>query len=441
MEHTLTHSVSLPASEATAPKHPSGWLPVFRVTAGNCLEMYDFMIFGYYAKWIAKAFFPTQSEVSGLLLALATFGSGFLMRPLGAIVLGGYTDRHGRRAGLLLTLALMAVGTLTIACTPGYHSIGIFAPLIVVAGRLVQGLSAGAELGNVSVYLSEIAPAGRKGFYVSWQSASQQISVAAAAAMGLLLAHLMPEATVDQWGWRIPLWIGCAALPLLLWIRSGLEETSEFATKRETPTPKQIARSLGINWRLISVGILFVTLTTTAFYLITAYTPTYGLTTLKLSQKSVLQVTLCVALCNFALLPIMGAVSDRIGRRPLLWTCSALFLATAYPTLHWMVQSPSFSRLLTVELWLAVLYASYNGAMVAYLTELMPRNVRATGFSLAYSTATAIFGGFTPFFCTYFIKLSGDKAAPGLWLSFAAVLALAGALFSARASTLNDRTA
>src|SRR5215813_239913 len=182
---------------------------VIRVSSGNFLEMYDFFVFGYYASAIGKAFFPTGSEFAQLMSAFMTFGAGFLMRPLGAIVLGAYTDHHGRRAGLLLTLVLMAAGTLSIALVPGYATLGLLAPVIVVLGRLVQGFSAGAELGGVSVYLSEIATLGRKGFYVSWQSASQQVAVIAAASSGVALHKALTPEQVDGWGWRLPLIAGC----------------------------------------------------------------------------------------------------------------------------------------------------------------------------------------------------------------------------------------
>src|SRR5689334_13068780 len=174
---------------------------VFRVSTGNFLEMYDFMVFGYYASGIARTFFPSQSEYASLMLALATFGSGYLMRPLGALVLGAYIDHHGRRKGLLLTLALMAVGTVSIACLPGYETLGLLAPLLVVLGRLVQGLSAGVEIGGVSVYLAEISTPGNKGFYVSWQSASQQVAVIFAALIGLFLALQFPPVAMAAWGW------------------------------------------------------------------------------------------------------------------------------------------------------------------------------------------------------------------------------------------------
>jgi MFS family permease len=411
-------------------EHPvrrSAFASILRVTSGNFLEMYDFMIFGYYSTSIAKAFFPNQSEFNGLMLSLATFGAGFLMRPLGAIVLGGYSDKHGRRAGLLLTISLMAFGTLSIACTPGYATIGIAAPLIVLLGRLLQGLSAGAELGGVSVYLFEIAPPHRKGLYVSWQSASQQLAVVFAAVLGIILSHELAPSAMEAWGWRIPLWIGCAIVPFLFWIRRSLRETAGFLAKRKRFTMPEILRSLVKSWRLVLIGTMLTTLTTTAFYMITAYTPTYGANALHLARSSTLLVTLCVGLSNFVILPVMGRLSDSIGRRPLLFSCTTLVLLTAYPMLAWLVKSPSFNRLLIVELWLSVLYASYNGAMVVYLTEIMPLDVRSTGFSLSYSLATAIFGGYTPAICTYLIHITKNRAIPGAWLSMAAFCALLAA--------------
>jgi MHS family citrate/tricarballylate:H+ symporter-like MFS transporter len=173
---------------------------VIRVSSGNFLEMYDFMVFGYYASAIGKAFFPSGNPFVSLMLSLMTFGAGFLMRPLGALVLGAYTDRRGRRPGLLLTLGMMSIGIFSIACMPGYATIGLLAPFLVVVGRLLQGFSAGMELGGVSVYLSEIATPGHKGFYVSWQSGSQQIAVMTAASVGVVLNSLLPAEKMERWG-------------------------------------------------------------------------------------------------------------------------------------------------------------------------------------------------------------------------------------------------
>ncbi|HTD75787.1 MAG TPA: MFS transporter [Steroidobacteraceae bacterium] len=402
---------------------------VIRVSSGNFLEMYDFMVFGYYATAIGKAFFPTGSAFLSLMLSLMTFGAGFLMRPLGAIVLGAYADRHGRRAGLLLTLSLMSIGIVSIACTPGYASIGLIAPLVVLCGRLLQGFSAGMELGGVSVYLSEIATPGHKGFYVSWQSGSQQVAVMFAALVGVLLGRALQEEQMAAWGWRVPLLIGCAIIPFLFRLRRSLQETDEFRARTSRPSTSQIFRSLRVNWRIVLIGTLMVTMTTVSFYMITAYTPTFG-GELHLAPMDSLLVTLCVGASNLFWLPIMGAFSDRIGRRPLLFGCTALMMVSAYPAMLWLVHDASFSRLLAVELWLSFIYGSYNGAMVVFLTEIMPTDVRTSGFALAYSLATAIFGGFTPAISTYLIHATHNPAVPGLWLSAAAMLGLIGAYFA-----------
>jgi MFS family permease len=392
--------------------------------------MYDFMVFGYFAAAIGNAFFPAGDPFLGLMLALMTFGAGFLMRPLGAVVLGIYTDRHGRRAGLILTLGLMSIGICSIACVPRYATIGLIAPLLVVFGRLLQGFSAGMELGGVSVYLSEIATPGHKGFYVSWQSGSQQLAVMFAAFVGVVLNFLLPPKEITQWGWRVPLLLGCVMIPMLFRFRSSLQETDEFAARESRPTTSEICRSLIANWLIVGTGTLMVTMTTVSFYMITAYTPTFGSSVLHVSAVDSLIVTLCVGASNLFWLPVMGALSDRIGRRPLLIACTLLMLLTAYPALLWLVRKSSFSSFLAVELWLSFIYASYNGAMVVFLTEIMPAEVRTTGFSLAYSLATALFGGFTPAICTYLIHLTGNRAVPGLWLAFANICGLVAALLA-----------
>ncbi|MGO4328458.1 MFS transporter [Cupriavidus sp. 2TAF22] len=418
---------------SSSPSQQHGFRTVFRVVSGNFLEMYDFMVYGFYAAAIAKTFFPSGNEFASLMLSLATFGAGFLMRPLGAIVLGAYIDHHGRRKGLILTLVLMALGTLLIACVPGYASIGVAAPLLVLAGRLLQGFSAGVELGGVSVYLAEIAKPGKKGFYVAWQSASQQVAVIFAGLLGVILHSLLSPEQMGEWGWRVPFLIGCLIVPFLFLIRRSLEETEEFKTRKHRPSISEIYRSMAENWRIIVAGCLLVVMTTVSFYMITAYTPTFGKTVLKLDDVDNLVVTICIGLSNFIWLPLMGAVSDRVGRKPLLIIFTIATLVTAYPAVSWLVAEPSFSRLLMVELWLSFLYGSYNGAMVVTLTEVMPPAVRTAGFSLAYSLATALFGGFTPAISTYLIHSTGNKAAPGLWLMFAAACGLVATLVIFRA--------
>jgi MFS transporter, MHS family, citrate/tricarballylate:H+ symporter len=397
---------------------------VVGVASGNFLEMYDFMVYAYYASYIAREIFPSNSAYASLMMTLGTFGAGYLMRPLGAVVLGAYVDRHGRRTGLILTLFLMAIGTLVIALTPAYRTIGITAPIVVVLGRLLQGFSAGVELGGVSVYLSEIATPGHRGFYCAWQSASQQVAVVFAALLGVALSAVMPPVEMSRWGWRVPFFIGCLIVPLLFWLRRSLAETEAFLARKRHPGISEILSSLGTNWKIVGTGMLLSIMTTVCFYLITAYTPTYGAEVLHLSNRESLVVTLCVGLSNFFWVPAGGAISDKMGRRPMLVLASGAAIVTSYPAMLWLVSDPSILRLLTVELWLSVLFGVYNGAMIPHLAEIMPPEIRTTGFSVAFSLATAIFGGFTPAICTYLIHETGNRAMPALWLSFAAVCGL-----------------
>jgi metabolite-proton symporter len=403
-------------------------MAIIRVASGNFMEMYDFMVYGYYAIYIAKTFFPMENEYASLMLSLGTFGAGFLMRPVGAIVLGAYMDRHGRRKGLILTLALMAIGTFTIACTPGYDQIGLLAPVVVVIGRLLQGLSAGVELGGVSVYLAEIATPGNRGFYCAWQSASQQIAVIFAAVLGVVLNQMLPVEQMTIWGWRVPLIIGCLIIPLILILRRSLQETDVFKARTHRPSTKEVFRMVAANWQVILYGAMMSTLTTTCFYLITAYTPTFGKRVLNLTMQDSLLVTLCVGLSNFMWLPIGGALSDRIGRRKMLLFFQILTPLSAYPLMLWLTNDPSFSRLLMVELFFSFIFGTYNGAMIPYLAEVMPPEVRTSGFALAFSLATAIFGGFTPAVSTFLIHETGNRATPALWLSLAAILGLIAVL-------------
>ncbi|HSS00232.1 MAG TPA: MFS transporter [Kofleriaceae bacterium] len=414
---------------------------VLRVTSGNFLEMFDFFLFGFFATNIAKAFFPAASEFASLMLTFGTFGAGFLMRPLGAIFLGAYVDRVGRRRGLIATLSIMAAGTVLIAFVPGYGSIGIAAPLLVLVGRLLQGFSAGVELGGVSVYLSEMATPGHKGFYVSWQSASQQLAIVAAAALGYLLNAALAPAEIAAWGWRIPFFVGCTIVPVIFVIRRSLQETPAFLARTHRPDLREVVRTLGKHWLVVLGGMLLVVMTTVSFYLITIYTPTFGKSVLKLSATDSLIVTFCVGVSNFIWLPVMGALSDRVGRPPILIVFTCLTIATSYAAMRWLVAAPSLGHMLLVELWLSLLYGSYNGAMVVTLTEVMPVEVRTVGFSLAYSLATALFGGFTPAISTWLIEVTGDRAAPGLWMGFSAVCGLTGTWILVRGQRRRRREA
>jgi len=401
---------------------------ILRATSGNFLEQFDFFLFGFYASAIAKAFFPSHDETAALLNTFGVFWLGALMRPVGAVVLGAYIDRIGRRQGLIVTLSIMAVGTVVIAFCPSYATIGVAAPVIVLIGRLLQGFSAGVELGGVSVYLSEIATPGNRGFYTSFQSSSQQVAIFVAAIIGYLLSEAMPADTVAAWGWRIPFFIGCLIIPVIFFLRRTLEETPEFLAMKKHPTAAEVFASAVANWRIVILGMMIAILTTVTFYFVTVYTPTFGKNVLKLSSHDALLVTLLVAVTNFIWNPIGGAVSDRIGRKPVLLAIAGLSLVTAYPALHWLVADPSFGKMLAVEMMFSFYFGTYSGTMLGSLVEIVPAHVRTTCFSLAFALAAALFGTFTPFASTWLIDKTGDKASPGFWLMFAAACGIFAAL-------------
>jgi MHS family citrate/tricarballylate:H+ symporter-like MFS transporter len=401
---------------------------ILRATSGNFLEQFDFFLFGFYASAIAKAFFPAQNETAALLNAFGVFWLGALMRPVGAIVLGAYIDRIGRRQGLIVTLGIMAIGTVVIAFCPGYATIGIGAPVIVLLGRLLQGFSAGVELGGVSVYLAEISTPGNRGFYTSFQSSSQQVAIFVAAILGYVLSEMMPPETVTAWGWRIPFFIGCLIIPFIFVLRRTLEETPAFLAMKKHPTASEVFASAVANWRIVILGMMMAVLTTTTFYFVTVYTPTFGKTVLKLSTPDALLVTLLVAVTNFIWNPVGGALSDRIGRKPVLLTIACLSLLTAYPALSWLIASPTFGKMLTVEMMFSFYFGVYSGTMLGALVEVVPAHVRTTCFSLAFALAAGLFGTFTPFASTWLIDHTGDKASPAYWLMCAAALGIIAAL-------------
>ncbi|MGY0571037.1 tricarballylate/proton symporter TcuC [Bradyrhizobium sp. RDM12] len=414
-----------PATNPPAIKSRIG--AILRATSGNFLEQFDFFLFGFYAAAIGKAFFPSTNETASLLNTFGVFWLGALMRPVGAIVLGAYIDRIGRRQGLIVTLGIMAIGTVVIAFCPSYATIGIAAPVIVLVGRLLQGFSAGVELGGVSVYLAEISTPGNRGFYTSFQSSSQQVAIFVASILGYLLSEVMPADTVAAWGWRIPFFVGCMIIPLIFFLRRTLEETPAFLAMKKHPTANEVFASALANWRIVILGMMIAVLTTTTFYFVTVYTPTFGKTVLKLSTQDALLVTLLVAVTNFIWNPVGGALSDRIGRKPVLLAIATLALLTAYPALSWLVAAPTFGKLLAVEMMFSFYFGMYSGTMLGALVEIVPAHVRTTCFSLAFALAAALFGTFTPFASTLLIEHTGDKASPGLWLMFAAVLGIIAA--------------
>jgi MHS family citrate/tricarballylate:H+ symporter-like MFS transporter len=437
--------VSQTTTTSQPPQLKSRLGAILRATSGNFLEQFDFFLFGFYAQDIAKAFFPAQNDTAALLNAYGVFWLGALMRPVGAVVLGSYIDRIGRRQGLIVTLALMALGTVVITFCPTYAAIGVAAPVIVLIGRLIQGFSAGVELGGVSVYLSEISTPGNRGFYTSFQSSSQQVAIIVAAIIGFALREGIPGDTfLDVGGgiakWRIPFFIGCLIIPVIFVLRRSLEETPAFLAMKKHPTASEVFSSAIANWRIVLLGMMIAILTSTTFYFITVYAPGFG-KQLNLSPTGTLLITLLVGVTNFIWNPVGGAVSDRIGRKAVLVTIATLSLVTAYPALSWLAANPTLEKLLVVQLMFSFYFGTYSGAMLGSLVEIVPAHVRTTCFSIAFALAAGIFGTSTPFVATKLIDMTGgDRASPAYWLMFAAVLGIIAALTVYRGGRTVDNT-
>jgi MFS family permease len=332
----------------------------------------------------------------------------------------------------------MGIGTATLAFTPSYESIGLLAPIIIIIGRLIQGFSLGVEAGGVNVYLAEIATPKSRGFYCSWQGGSQALGVVAATGLGALLTATLTMEQMQEYGWRIPLIVGCAIIPVLFWLRRSLQETEYFEKSTHARSTWEIVRILGEHWQILLIGVMLTILNTTTFYFVNTYTPTYGIRNFGMDPLGTFSVALAVAVATLVLLPIGGTISDRIGRFPTLVGVPILVLATSYPAMMWLDAAPGFGRLLVVELWLAALYAMYAGTLVPLMVEVIPGKARSSGYAIVLSLANGIFGSLTPFIATVLIEVTGDRASPALWLSACAVLSLVGSFaawrFAARPS-------
>ncbi|QVM87268.1 MFS transporter [Pseudomonas lalucatii] len=402
---------------------------------GNALEWYDFIVFGFLAVVISRLFFPSESEYSSLLMATATFGVGFFMRPVGGILLGIYADRRGRKAALQLIIGMMTVSIAMIAFAPPYAAIGVAAPLLIVLARLLQGFATGGEFASATSFLIESAPANRRGLYGSWQMFGQGLAVFCGAAITALVTNgLTPEA-LDAWGWRIPFIIGLIIGPVGLWMRRHLSETSAFLEARQAPKEKQsLARMLRNHLREVITVMGLTVCGTVGFYVILVYMPTFANRQLNLPLTDAFTAQVIAVALMTLLMPVFGALSDRLGRKALIIAATAGLLVALYPLFSWVHAAPSFARLMTMQVVLCTLLAAYFGPISAAMAEQFPAGVRSTGLALAYNLAVMIFGGFAQFIVTWLIHTTGMAIAPVFYVIFAAALGLVAAFF------LIDRT-
>ncbi len=388
---------------------------------GNALEWFDILVYGYFAVTIADVFFPSSDPTASLLLTLGTFGASYVVRPLGAVVLGAYGDRHGRKASMLASIALMMVGTIVMTLMPSYGAIGFAAPVGVLLARLIQGFAIGGEFGSATAYLVEQTP-GRKGYFASWQWSGQGLAAVLASAFGVLLTTTLSPEALRSWGWRVPFAFGLLVGPIGLYIRRRLEETPEFisAEKAQSPVADVFRRNFGR--LLLAIGI--VVTSTSSNYLI-LYMPTFGTRQLGLPQSSGFIATLIGGVVLTGGAPVAGHLSDRFGRIPIMTAIAVLFAATAYPSFAYLTTAPSLMTILLVVCWLSLLKAAYSGVLPGLMAELFPTATRSTGMSLSYNVAVLTFGGFAPLVATWLISTTGDNRAPAYYLVATALFSLA----------------
>lgn len=419
------------ASNAPAGAKPFNLTKMLVATSiGNALEWYDIAVYGYFALYLTKAFFPAADETVGLLLAFGTFAISYVARPVGALVLGNYADRVGRKAAMLACILLMVLGTAMITFMPSYESIGLLAPIGILVARLIQGFSAGGEFGSATAFLVEHAP-DRRGYIASWQFASQGLSGALAALFGILLTAWMPADQLQDWGWRLPFAFGLLVGPVGLYIRRHLDEPK--ATEEEpaqTSERAAVATVFASQKTRVVVAIGCLIISTAVNYLL-VYMPTYAVKQLGLSATVGYASTFAGALILTVLTPYVGHLSDRIGRTRAMLISAVLLFVSFYPCFLLLTLSPGTAVIIAVVVWLATLKSVYFGALPALMSDLFPRATRATGLSFSYNLGVTLFGGLGPLAMTWLTDATGSKLSPSYYLMFLAVLSFA-ALISAR---------
>lgn len=389
------------------------------MTTGNALEFYDFFTFSFFAIQIGKVFFPSQDPFVSLMASLATFGVGFIGRPLGAWIIGAWADRHGRKPAMLLSMTLMGISVAVLALTPSYATIGVAAPVIVVTARLVQGFALGGEVGSATVYMLETAEHDRRALTISWQGASQAIASSAGALVGLGLSLALTPDQLTEWGWRVALLTGTVIVPFALVIRRSLPETIH------QPDHLEAGPSAPGQTRSIILGALMISGGTIATYMF-IYLATYGQNTLGFSASVAMGATLAANVARFFAILAGGWLSDRFGRRPLLiWPWAAFTLAIV-PSYAWLASTHDAVVFIAGNTVLAFIGTLPNGALYASITETLPKATRARTFALVYALPVTFLGGTTQLVLTWLLKVTGEPMAVAWYMLGAALLALTG---------------
>ncbi|WP_223502049.1 MFS transporter [Pseudomonas sp. BF-R-24] len=419
----MSTPVSTAMPDTAATRQPIGAKAIAAITIGSGLEFYDFSVYSFFATLIGRQFFPVESTLGQLLLSLATFGVGFGMRPIGGLVLGAYADRVGRKPAMMLTLWLMALGSLLFTIAPTYAQIGVFAPLIIVLARLIQGFAIGGEVGASTAMLMEHADDRSRGFYGSWQLFSQGLSFLLGALVALTLSSSLPPEALESWGWRVPFALGMLVIPVGIYIRRHLKETAAEQGHEAFSSVRVIFTGYR---RLIVTGVLLVIGSTASSYIVLDYMTNYTVTVLHLPMTMGTTAACLGALVQISLSIWAGRLSDRIGRRRTIALGSIPMLLLIYPAFMLMNQFPTLGMLLAVSLVTTLLLVLITVPTLVLVTELFPRAIRATGLSIIYCLGVSVFGGFAQFFATGLIGLTGNNNAPALYVMACLCLTLIG---------------
>jgi MFS transporter, MHS family, proline/betaine transporter len=387
---------------------------------GNVLEWYDFAVYGFLASIIGKTFFPSGDDVSQLLAAFAVYGVGFLARPIGGIVIGRIGDTRGRKTALILTIMLMAAGTVLIGLIPGYATIGIAGPLLVLIARLMQGFSAGGEWGGSTAFIVEWAEEGERGFLGSFQQCSVSAGLLLGSGVAALVATLLEPATMEAWGWRVPFLLGALLGPVGIYMRRNIDETPAY--EKAMRTPAAAADDDVAPFWLAARAFGFTILWTVAFYIFLNYMPTFIKTYAKVSSAAALWSNTIGLLVLVVAIPIMGRLSDRIGRKPLLLACCICFIVLPYPVFALYLSAPPLGVIIAVQVVFGLIIAMFSGAGPAAISEIFPTRIRSTWMTTGYALSVAIFGGFAPYIATWLITTTGSPISPVYYVIAAAVV-------------------
>ncbi len=395
---------------------------VVAATFGNVLEWYDFSVYAFFAVTIGRLFFPSDDPTASLLATFAVFGVGFVVRPLGGIIIGWMGDRYGRRPALVLTIMLMAGGTVMIGLLPTYAAIGAAAPLLLVVARLIQGFSAGGEWGGSTAFMVEWAPEGKRGWYGSFQQMSVAAGLLLGSGMGALLTTVLTPEQVMDWGWRIPFLLGGVLGVVGQYMRRNVEETPAYReAQEEAPAAAATPAPSGFALGLRAFG--FTVLWTVSYYIFLNYMPTFTRNQVGLGPSESLWANTFSVLILVVLIPITGWLSDRVGRKPLLLASCAFFALATWPLMALMLGSQgSFGTVMLIQLLFGIAIALFSGPGPAAIAEIFPTRGRSTWMSASYALAVAIFGGFAPYIATWLIANTGNPMSPALYVIAAAVI-------------------